>query len=269
MREMVTTDHIKRQDSLLPPERREHILRLIRDGVAIRVSRLSELAGVSEMTIRRDLDVLEQKGMIDRTHGGAVYRENRIVDEFRYNSQVEKNIVEKQRIAQKAASLITAQDIVFIGQGTTTPLVLRYLDPHASIRVITNNLGVINEIHENAVDLVLLGGRHNEAAHSLVGPATLEMINQVFAAKVLLGVDGLSLRAGLTTPSMEMAAIERAMIRQTRGQVILLVDHDKFGRVADYVIAALDQADVLITDREVPPEFRDDLKSMGVKVIIA
>lgn len=257
-----------RKESLLQSERQQRILEHVREGVALRVSRLSELLKVSEMTIRRDLDTLEGQGVLERTHGGAVFRHERMVDKFQYQISLQKNLPAKQQIAQKAAALIEANDTVFLGEGTTTPLILRYADPLLPFTVFSNNLGVLPEVEGKAAELVLVGGSYNPATYALAGPLAMEMIRQVYATKVFLGVDGLSLRAGLTTPNHDMAVIERAMINHTRGQVILMADHSKFGKVAEIVITPIKRIDVLITDRNIPDAFQTDLKSMGVEVIV-
>jgi DeoR family fructose operon transcriptional repressor len=122
---------------------------------------------------------------------------------------------------------------------------------------------------DSAAELILLSGTYNPGTHALAGPLTMEMIRQVNASKVFLGVDGLSLSAGLTTPDLDIAVIERSMIRHTRGRIIAMADHQKFGLVAEMSIAPLKDIDVLVTDREIPSEFKKDLESMGVRVVIA
>lgn len=256
-------------NTLLPYERHQRILELIQGGIAIRVSRLSELLDVSDMTIRRDLVVLEEQGFIERTHGGAVLRHERIIDKFQYKNNIEINIEAKQRIAQKAAALIEPNDIIFLGEGTTPPLLLRYVDPSMPFTVFTNNLGTLTEVEDKAVDLVLLGGNYNPTTHSMAGPLTMERIRQVYATKVFLSVDGLSLSAGLTTTDLEMASIERSMIHHTRGQVIVMADQSRFGMVAEMVITPVQRINLLISDKKFPDEFQKDLESMGVGIIIA
>ena len=262
-------EEITPNDTLLPLERQQRVLELIKEGITIRVSRLSELLDVSEMTIRRDLITLENQGLVERTHGGAVLRHERMIDKFHYQSNIEKNIEVKQRIAQKAATLIEPDDIIYLGEGTTPPLVLRYVDPAMPFTAFTNNLGTLTEIEDKAVELVLLGGSYNPTTHSMAGSLTMEMIRQVYATKVFLSVDGLSLSAGLTTPDLEIAAIERSMIHHTRGQVVVMADQSRFGMVAEMVITPIQRINILISDQELPDEFRKDLESIGVGIIIA
>ena len=261
---------MKNNHSPLPAERQQRILEILREEFSIRSSNLSELLGVSEMTIRRDFDLLEKQGLVERTHGGAVFRQERVAGKFRYRNSIRENPEQKKRIAQKAASMIAPNDIVYIGEGTTASMVVRFVESAVPFTIFTNNLGVISEFElaNIAAELVLLPGTYNPMTHALAGPLTIEMIQQVNATKVFLGADGLSLRAGLSTPDLEIAVIERSMIKQTRGQVIVMADHPKFGLVAEMSIVPLKHIDVLITNRKIPVDFQKDLDKMGVQVVI-
>ncbi len=255
-------------ESLLPAERQQKILEILREEFTVRSSSLSELLDVSEMTIRRDFDALEQQGLVERTHGGAVFRQERVAGKFHYQSSAGKNPVEKQNIARRAASMIEPHDTIYIGEGVTASRIVSFVEPGMPFTIFTNNLGVISEIEDKAVELVLLAGTYDPITHAVAGPLTMEMIRQINAAKVFLGADGLSLSAGLTTPNMEIAVIERSMIRHTRGKVVALADHTKFGLVAEMSIAPLKHIDVLITNRKIPSDFQKELESLKVEVVI-
>jgi DeoR family fructose operon transcriptional repressor len=261
---------MKNNHSRLPAERQQRILEILREEFSIRSSNLSELLGVSEMTIRRDFDLLEKQGLVERTHGGAVFRQERVAGKFHYRNAIRENPEEKKRIAQKAASMIAPNDIVYIGEGTTASMVVRFVESALPFTIFTNNIGVTSEFElvNIAAELVLLPGTYNPMTNALAGPLTIEMIKQVNATKVFLGADGLSLRAGLSTPDLEIAVIERSMIQQTRGQVIVMADHPKFGLVAEMSIVPLKHIDVLITNRNIPVDFQKDLDKMGVQVVI-
>jgi len=256
-------------ETLLPSERQQRILELVREQVAVRVSYLSDLLNVSEMTIRRDLDVLEKQGLLERTHGGAVCRQDRVFEESLYQSRLLEHPEERLGIAQKAASLIEANDTIFIGAGTTTAQILRYLDPGLQVRIYTNNLGVLSEMQDNAARIVFTGGTYDPASFSLMGPIGIEMIQQVYATKTFLAVDGLSLKAGLTTVTLEDAMMSRTMIRHTQGQIIVLTEHNKFGCVAEMVIAPVERADVVIVDWNIPAIYREQLEALDLRVIVA
>jgi len=263
------TNTTEESESLLPSERQQRILELVREQIAVRVANLSDLLNVSEMTIRRDLDVLEKQGLLERTHGGAVCRQDRVFEESLYQSRLLENPEEKLRIARRAASLIEPSDTIFIGAGITTAQILRYLDPMFQVRIYTNNLGVLSEMQENAARIVFTGGTYESVSFSLMGPTAIEMIQQVYATKAFLAVDGLSLKAGLTTVTLEDAMMSRTMIRHTQGQIIVLAEHNKFGCVAEMVIAPIERVDIVVTDWNIPAIYREQLESLDLRVMVA
>jgi len=258
-------------NSLLPAQRQQLIIEKIKKNYTARSSQLSTLLNVSEMTIRRDLAALERQGMVKRTHGGAVFRHERVRNKFKYLNSKEENFEEKESITRKAAELIEPNDVVFVGEGTTASLLLRHVEPNMPFTVFSNNHGIAAEIDSMAlsVDLVFLGGVFNTATFSTAGNFTLEMIERINANKVFLGADGFSLRAGLTTANQDIAAIDRAMIRHTTGQVIVMSDHTKFGLVAAMEIAKPKEIDILITNLKMSRDFYNDLESLDIKVIMA
>ncbi|MBW2677784.1 MAG: DeoR/GlpR transcriptional regulator [Deltaproteobacteria bacterium] len=255
--------------SMLPAERRQQILAIIARELTIRVSNLSEMLGVSEMTIRRDLDLLAERGLTERTHGGAVFSKRRTPGKFQYQSSVQTNPEERVKIARAAAALIEPHDMVYLGEGASTAALVHFIDPEMPFTIFNNNLGAVPQIQGKAAELIILGGAYAPETHALAGPITMEQIRQINATKVFLGVDGLSLSSGLTTPNLDIAVIERSMIQYTRGKVVAMADHSKFGLVAEVVVAPINQIDILITDRKIPGGFQKDLKQMGVKVIVA
>ncbi len=259
----------KTTSSLMPAERQQRIIDILRNEFTVRSTRLSELLNVSEMTIRRDLDALERRGLVERTHGGAVFRQERVAGKFHYNSSIKENLKEKQQIARRAAALIEPNEVVFLGTGTTAALIIRYLEPGLPCTVFTNNLGITSEADGTTAEIIFLGGMYNPQTKSLSGLLTMEMIRQVNATKVFLGADALSLSSGMTTPNFEIAVIERTMIKYTRGQVIIMANHTKFGLVAQMSIVPLKQIDVLVTNRSIPEDFQRELDLLGVEVVIA
>ncbi len=258
-------------DVLLPAQRRLVILEIIKEYYTARSSQLSEQLNVSEMTIRRDLAALELQGMVKRTHGGAVFHHERMTDKFKYQSSKEVNPEEKEKIARKAVELIKPHDVIFIGEGTTASLILSNVDPDIPFTVFTNNHGIAAEISNTlmSAELIFLGGTYNPDTCSTAGNFTLEMIGRINADKVFLGVDAFSLQIGLTVRNPEFAAIHRAMIRQTTGQVIVMSDHTKFGLVAALEVAKLNEIDVLVTNFKLSHDFYNDFESLNIKVVLA
>ena len=252
---------------MIPAERRARIVDLVRERRAVRVSALSEDLGVSGMTIRRDLERLETEGVLVRTHGGAVLKRH-MTEETLYVDRETARAEEKRRIAAAAAALIEAGETVFLSSGTTAAQVLRHVDPDLEARIVTHNVGAVQEARGLRVELVLVGGLYRPRSNAVSGPLALEQITRFHAGKTFMGVDGFDLEEGLTTPTMSMASVERAMIAQTRGEVIALADNSKLGVVADVVICGLDEIDTVMVDDGVEPGVRDEIGKLGLRCLV-
>jgi DeoR/GlpR family transcriptional regulator of sugar metabolism len=251
----------------LPAERHRRIEGILRERRVVRVSTLSEQIGVSEVTIRRDLEALERRGILERTHGGAVLTQ-RMRAEPAYVEAISSNPEAKRRIAQAAADLVDAGDTLYLNGGTTTLQVFRHLRA-PGLKVITNHVGIALESAEHDFDLLLVGGHYRAPSNSVVGPFATEALRRTHATRAYVGVEGVSVASGLTSPVAAEAEIARVMIEQARGRVVIVADHSKIGTVADFVIAPLEAADTLVVDDAVDEEYRDRLVEAGVDVIVA
>ncbi len=247
---------------MLPAERRARIVAAVRAQRAVRVTTLSGDLGVSEITIRRDLRLLEREGVLARTHGGAVRRQE-LTDEPWHEENAVSHAAEKERIARAAAAMIEPRDTVFLGSGTTVVHMLRHIAPDLEARVVTHSLAAASEARGLRLELVFLGGLYRPGLDAVEGSWPLDMIAHFYADKTFLGADCLDSRAGLTTPSIAVAAIELAMIRRTRGEVVVLADSSKFGLVGAVVICPLDQIDVVLVDGGVDAEVCERVERAG------
>ncbi len=253
---------------MLPVERRNRILNLLRAEGVVRVNDLSETLDVSEITIRRDLEQLEVEGLLERTHGGAIFNQ-RIRLEPLYSEKHRTHQAEKRLIGTAGAGLVAAGDTLLVNSGSTTLQLFRHLALKRDLKVITSNMSAFLEVQGAALELLLVGGSYRAQSNSLVGPLALLSLQQVFAGKCFIGVDGVSLKYGMTTPNLQEAEVARTMIERTHGQVIILADHSKIGVVADFVTAPLEKVDILVTDAGIHPEYADELRALGVEVIVA
>lgn len=233
----------------------------------VRVSSLADLLGVSEVTIRRDLEVLERRGLLERTHGGAVLTQ-RMHSEPAYFEAISSNPDEKRQIGEAAARLVEPGDTIYLNGGTTTLQVFRHLDV-PGVKVITNHVGIALEAADRDIELLLVGGHYRAPSNSAVGPFATDALRRTYATKAFVGVEGISLRSGLTTPTAAEAEIARVMIEQTRGTVIVVADHAKIGTVADFAIAPLEQVDRLVVDSGIDGGYREQLREAGVEVVMA
>jgi len=251
----------------LPAERQYRIQELLQQRGAVRVSTLADRLRVSEVTVRRDLEELERQGLLERTHGGAIPA-RRIAREPAYDEAVSAHPGQKRLIGMAAARMVGAGETVFLNGGTTTLEVLRHVDAPGA-RIVTNHVGAALEATDPDVQLLLIGGEYRAPSSSCVGDFATQALRRVFAGRSFIGVEGVSLRSGLTTPAAPEAEIARVMIEQTRGPVIVVADSSKVGTVADFSIAPIDVAAVLVTDDGLDEEYRADLTSAGVQVVIA
>jgi DeoR/GlpR family transcriptional regulator of sugar metabolism len=251
----------------LPAERHRRIEGLLRERRVVRVSTLSELIGVSEVTIRRDLEALERRGLLERTHGGAVMAQ-RMRAEPAYVEAISSNPEAKRRIGRTAAELADPGDTVYLNGGTTTLQVFRHLRA-PRLKVITNHVGIALESTEHDVDLLLVGGHYRAPSNSVVGPFATEALRRTHATRAYIGVEGVSLASGLTTPVAAEAEIARVMIEQARGRVVVVADHSKIGTVADFVVAPLDAVDTIVVDDGIEDEYRNQLVDAGIDVVVA
>jgi len=250
----------------IPADRQKRIQRLLQERGVVKVTDLSSLLGVSEITIRRDLDTLERSGDLERTHGGAVYNQHMRI-EPRYAQKDAIHREEKEAIGRAAAKLVEAGDTLLINSGSTTKQVIRNLKM-SKARIITSNLGAVIEAQESEMELILIGGLLRRQSNSLVGSLATLSLQQVYGSKAFIGVDGLSVKYGLTTPILEEAEIAREMIRRTPGPVVVVADHSKLSVVSNFMTAPIDQVDILVTDQGLNNELREELEKIGIKIII-
>ena len=253
---------------LIPAQRRERIQDYLAVRQIARIADLCALLDTSEATIRRDLEWMEGEGMLERTHGGAILSQ-RITAEPEYLLRVNKNPDEKKMIGALAASLIEDGDIVFINSGTTTTQVIHHIRADAGVSVFTNNLNAALEIGEAGFQHHLLGGEYQPVSKSSAGRFAMENIRQVFANKTIIGVDGISLKHGCTVPSNAEAEVVRAMIERTKGQVIIVADHSKWGVVSNFQVASIDEVDRLVTDEKFDSSAIEELAVHSVETLIA
>ncbi len=247
---------------MLPAERRARIVAALEDQQAVRVPALSEDLGVSEITIRRDLLLLEQEGVLERTYGGAVIRKQTPAEQhWEEASGVQRS--QKSDIAKAAAEMIEAHDTVFLGSGSTAAKIVRHLPLDLEVRIVTHNLAAALEARGPGIEFVFLGGLYRPQLGAVEGSWSLDMLGQFNADKTFLGADCLDVSAGLTTPVLAIADLELAMIRRTRGEVIVLADSSKIGLVGAVVICPLDQIDVVVVDDGVDPEICLQIERAG------
>jgi DeoR/GlpR family transcriptional regulator of sugar metabolism len=253
---------------MLAHQRQVRILAELRRTGAVRVSDLTELLGVSDMTIRRDLEQLVTSGAAHKVHGGAVLADQ-VAHEpgFAVKSQLEQTA--KHAIAAHAATLIEPGAAIALSAGTTTWAMARLVVTIPGITVVTNSTAVADAIATldpiNQVGVILTGGVRTPSA-ALVGPVADRTIAAMHVDQLFLGVHGIDERAGYTTPNLAEAATDRALIDCAR-EVIVLADSSKWGVVGLADIAPLSAAHVVITDDKLPREAMRVLNNQVASVV--
>jgi DeoR/GlpR family transcriptional regulator of sugar metabolism len=253
---------------LIPAQRRERILEYLALHKIVASTDLSQWLGVSEATIRRDLEWLEEEGSLERTHGGAALSQ-RLPQEPEYKQRAMRCPEEKRLIGLTAAGLIQEGDIVFINSGTTTTQVIRHVRPSKDITIVTNNLSAALETGDAGFDLILLGGEFQHKSNSVAGRFATANLGQIYASKAFIGVDGISLKHGYTVPSNAEAEVLRIMLSRTQGPIFVVADHSKWGVVSNFEVAPVDSDLKLITDAGLDEHARSALAARLVEILIA
>lgn len=250
-------------------ERRALILRMLEQKEEVFVTEISRETGISEVTIRKDLTILQNRHLLLRTRGGAMRRP---VDNPNDDTAISRkqmfNFREKERIGAEAAKLIKDGDYLMLDSGTTTLEVAKHLDKFHHLHIITNAMNIAAELmNYKRFDVVLLGGNVRTTSLSMVGPLALTTLRNFSRYKLFLGVDSFSIENGISTPSLEEALLNQVMIQQA-DQVIAVFDSSKFNKRSFSHIANAKEIDVIITDQAIPPGMASKLRAQGIDVHI-
>lgn len=255
---------------MLAHDRQQRILETLRERGSARVSDLSEAIGVSDMTIRRDLDVLAERAEIERVHGGAALRHQAGSFEPGFEIKQYQHAAEKLAIAELAATLVQPDWSVGLTAGTTTFQLAQQLARHPTpLTAVTNSPGVAGVLYrsEERVTTVLTGGTRTPS-DALVGPLATAALSTMHLDIVFLGVHGVDPGVGYTTPNLSESETNRAFLARA-SQVVVVADHTKWGTRGMAQIAPLAAADILISDAELPMAARRAIQDAGVEVMIA
>jgi DeoR/GlpR family transcriptional regulator of sugar metabolism len=252
-------------ETLSSEERQQQISTYIDQQQRITIAQICEWFDVSEATARRDLDALAEIGLVRRVHGGAIAAQQAPPEPpILKRSREQSN--EKQAMARAAASLITDNDTIFLGSGSSV-LALAYLLRKRRLTVITNSLAVINILSScPSIELVSLGGSFRPSELSFIGHITELSLAEVRADKVFIGIRSIDLQQGLTNDHLPETLTDRAILRIGR-ETIILADHTKFARISSSFVAPVEVITTLITDMTAPADFIATLRELGVQVL--
>jgi DeoR/GlpR family transcriptional regulator of sugar metabolism len=253
--------------NLLKAERQIWIRKLVDGEGSVTVNEVSERLGVSEATIRRDLEEMNERGWIYRTHGGAV-RVDRALREPPINQRLQEQSDEKQRIGRAAAQLIQDGETIFLGSSTTVLEVARNIPDHITLKVITNSIPIVNELasHPN-IEIIVIGGSLRQSELSLVGHFAEQMVQEFRADKVFMGIRAIDLTNGFTNDDLQESILDRK-IMNLAPKVIIAADHTKFGRVSTVLVGPISTAHIIVTDQLTPYQILEDLRKIDIEVIL-
>jgi DeoR/GlpR family transcriptional regulator of sugar metabolism len=253
---------------MLAQERRQRMFEDIESSGIASVRDLAQRFEVSTITIMRDLQELEQEGLIRRVHGGAIsvrgasYEPPFLARELQLSP-------EKQRIALQAVAMISDGDSLILDVGTTTLEIARALKGKRNLTVIVTSLRAALELaSQPAIQVIVVGGKLRASELSLVGHLAEQTLRTFQVDKAFIGIGGITMEHGLTEFNFDEAGTKRVMLERAR-QRIVVADHTKFGKVMLNTVASLTVVDKIITDSKVDGEMVTRLRQMGVEVVLA
>jgi DeoR/GlpR family transcriptional regulator of sugar metabolism len=253
---------------MLPNQRREKILEMIREDGHAKVLQLSKIFKVTEVTVRQDLEKLEKEGYIIREHGGA-YLKNVGLNVKNITLQNQEFLAEKAAIAKKAIEFIHDGDTIILDSGSTTTEIARIIQGYRNLTVITNSLNIALILGAGPeINLVLTGGEFKAPTLSLTGQKAADFFDDLHVDKLFLATAGITLKAGLTYPSISDICVKRAMI-ESANEVILVADSSKIGKSSFASLGALSLIDYLITDSNIKDEDVEMFQKNDIKMILA
>jgi DeoR family transcriptional regulator of aga operon len=252
---------------MLIEERRQYILGLAQENGRVLVEDLSQTLGVSSITIRKDLDQLQRRGVLQRTHGGAILPTSGTMADPTLHEKEGRYSVEKKRIAEAAIKLVREGQCVLLDSGTTTTAVAKALKSLSSLTVITNAVNIAVELSGTDFEVLLTGGSLRKNSFSLVGPLAEDMLHDMHADILFLGVDGFDVETGLTTPNLMESRVNRAMVKSA-SRVVAVCDSTKFTRRSLCKIADASAVHHVITDRNLSEITADGLRNLGIELTL-
>lgn len=254
-------------DPMLIEERRQHILTIAHNEGRVRVRDLSKALGISQITIRKDLDHLQSKGLLQRSHGGALPAQPGALFDPSLQEKEKSHHSEKERIAAAAAEIVKEGQCVMLDSGTTTTAVAHALKKFSHLTVITNAVNIAAELTGTNFEVILTGGILRKNSFSLVGPLAEDMLAEMHADILFLGVDGLDVEVGLTTPNLLESRVNRAMVSGA-AKVVAVCDSTKFNRRSLSRIVPVTAIHHVITDVNLPKSINEALQSLNIELTL-
>lgn len=252
---------------MLNEERRRAILDLVNNHGRVLVTELSRQFETSQVTIRKDLEILHAHGLVHRTHGGALPSRESALEDPTIREKEKLHHQEKLRIAECAIQKVKEGQVLILDSGTTTTAIARALRSFQSLTIITNAVNIAAELAGTNVEVILTGGTLRKNSFSLVGPIAEETLRRLSADILFLGVDGFDAHFGLSTPNLLEAKVNRVMVEISK-RTVAVCDSSKFGRRSLSLIVPPSAIQEVITDRGAPKSDLRVMKQAGIEVTL-
>ena len=252
---------------MLNEERRRAIIEILERDGRVLVADMARKFDTSQVTIRKDLEILHAHGLVHRTHGGALPAREGALEDPTLREKEKLHRKEKLRIAASAAAQVKEGQVVILDSGTTTTAIARELRNFHNITIITNALNIAAELTGAPVEVILTGGTLRKNSFSLVGPIAEETLRRLNADILFLGVDGFDVHYGLSTPNLLEAKVNRVMVEVAK-RTVAVCDSSKFGRRSLSMIVPPASLQEVITDHGIPKSDLRALKKIGVEVTL-
>jgi DeoR family transcriptional regulator of aga operon len=254
-------------DGMMAEERRTQILQILRSAGRVRVNELAPQFNTSAVTIRNDLNELSQRGLVQRSHGGAMLPDS-IMRESPLQERLKAHAEEKRRIGAMAATMIHDGETIILDSGTTTLEIARHIKKKRGLHIITNGVNIAVELLDaRDSEVFIVGGTVRGESASISGRFTEEMFDQFSADKLFLSGAGCDLDFGVSGANLEETMVNRAMLRIAR-EIILVADASKFSKRSMSRIAPFSEIDTVISDKGLGEDIQSKLRSSGCNLIL-
>lgn len=248
-------------------ERHQEIMACLKRTHRVKVQEMVQLFQVSDMTIRRDFETLEQQGLLRRIHGGAELVSVRSLEPA-VSTRLQIHKEKKEAIVHEALKLIAKDETILLDAGSTTYLLAQLLQADLELKLVTNSLDIAGVTLRRGINTIMLGGVLLPSTSSGVGLLTQESLRQLSVEQAFMGTSGLTLEHGFSNDNLFEVEVKRQMIQVSR-KVTVLADSSKWGRKALGSFAALEDISRVITDWDAPDSMVGSLRQRGLEVIIA
>lgn len=251
---------------MLPAERKQNIQEIIINEKKVHVNKLSGLFNVTQETIRKDLEKLEQDGLITKTYGGAILNENKTHEDPSFLKRTKKNLEAKKIIASKMLPYIKDGYTIMADSSSTVLELLKICKEKKHLTIVTNSIEVLNNLLNSSINIILTGGTFSYNTMSLIGPISESAINKYNVDLTLISCKGLNINKGFTDSNESEVIIKKAMIHQAN-KTFLLIDSSKLGKISFIKLLESNKLDYVVSDKEPEPDLLEFFNENNIQFI--